>query len=88
MRSSILVAVLLIGPLFFLPLSSSQNEGINFHQDIPATNTITATPEITENAYPPELIENQEQTNGIVLAGILLVLIIVGGTAGYIRRKN
>ena len=88
MRPNILVAVLLIGPLIFLFLSSPQNEGASLQQNISATVIATATQETTENAYPPEIIENPEQTNGIVMAGILLVLIILGGTVSFIRRKN
>mgnify|MGYP005644475967 FL=1 len=30
----------------------------------------------------------REQTNGVVIGGIFLVLIVVGGTVGVIRRKD
>ena len=31
---------------------------------------------------------NSEQTNGVIVGGIILVLVVVGGTLGVIRRKD
>ena len=31
---------------------------------------------------------NSEQTNGVIMGGIILVLVVVGGTLGVIRRKD
>jgi hypothetical protein len=42
----------------------------------------------TPTPIPPELLANREQTIGIVLGGVVLVLIIVGGTASAITRNG
>lgn len=42
----------------------------------------------TPTPIPPELLANREQTIGIVLGGIVLVLIIVGGTASVMRGSR
>jgi len=41
----------------------------------------------TPTPIPEELLANREQTTGIVLGGVVLVLIIVGGTARAITRN-
>lgn len=39
--------------------------------------------------YPPEMLaRSAEQTNGIVLMGVLLVLIVIWGTISVINQKN
>jgi hypothetical protein len=43
--------------------------------------------EDTPEALPEEWLENVDQTDGIILGGIILVLIIVIGTFSVIRRK-
>ena len=55
--------------------------------------TFTAKPELppqtpTPTPLPPEWEENSELTNGIIFGGVMLVLIIVGGTIRGIRQKN
>jgi hypothetical protein len=37
---------------------------------------------------PNEILQNREQTNGVIFGGVILVLIIVGGTLSMIGRKN
>lgn len=37
--------------------------------------------------FPKEILENYEQTNGVVFGGVILVLIIIGGTLSVISRK-
>jgi hypothetical protein len=37
---------------------------------------------------PPEISEYQNQTNGIVLGSVIIVLIIIGGTLGVIQRRK
>jgi len=37
---------------------------------------------------PEEWAENYRQTDGIILGGVVMVLVIVGGTLGTIRRKT
>ncbi len=39
-------------------------------------------------APPPELIENQNQTNGIVFGSSLLILIVVISTISVMRTRN
>ena len=36
----------------------------------------------------PAIATNQTQTNGLIIGGVILVLIIIGGTLGVIRRKS
>ena len=42
----------------------------------------------TPTPIPEELLANREQTIGIVLGGVVLVLIIVGGTTAVITRNG
>jgi hypothetical protein len=37
---------------------------------------------------PAEYLETADQTTGIIFGSSILVLIIVGGTVGVLRRKN
>jgi len=47
------------------------------------------TPEVLPpTALPEDIARNREQTNGIVFGGVILVLIIVGGTFSVIGKKN
>lgn len=50
--------------------------------------TATLSGRITDTPYPKEWDTNYEQTNGIIAMGLALVLIIIGGTLGIIRRKS
>jgi hypothetical protein len=52
----------------------------------PAPVLLATTPSSSPN--PNEILSNREQTNGIVAGGIILVLIIVGGTLSVIRQKK
>ncbi len=42
----------------------------------------------TPTPFPPELVANREQTNGIILGTVVLVLIIVVGTLASIRSRS
>lgn len=42
----------------------------------------------TPTPIPPELLANREQTTGLIFGGVVLVLIIVGGTASVITRNG
>jgi hypothetical protein len=42
----------------------------------------------TSTPYPPEILNNHEQTNGVVFLGGLIVLIIVVGTIGVNRSRR
>lgn len=45
---------------------------------------LTATPTI----IPQELLSTPDQTSGIICGAVVIVLIIVGGTFGVLRRQN
>lgn len=53
-----------------------------------ATPVLSPTTTTTSPGPNPALNTNREQTNGIIAGGILLVLIIVGGTLSVIRQKR
>jgi len=42
----------------------------------------------TPTPFPPEILNNHEQTNGVVFIGGLIVLIIVVGTIGVNRSRR
>lgn len=44
-------------------------------------------PTLTPTPIPLEYLESPEQTSGIICGSVVLVLIIVGGTLGVLRRK-
>jgi len=54
------------------------------------TGTETAEPTPTPTPVPPELLENADATNGIIIGTVLLVVIILVGTIAGInlRRKQ
>jgi hypothetical protein len=41
----------------------------------------------TQTPFPQEIIMNREMTREIILVGVLLVMIIIGGTLSIISRK-
>jgi hypothetical protein len=45
-------------------------------------------PTVTPTPIPIEYLESAEQTSGIICGSVVLVLIIVGGTLGVLRRKT
>jgi len=53
----------------------------------PPTPTLTSLPN-EATPLPIEWQENAHQTNGIVLGGVILVLIVVGGTLSTILRRQ
>ena len=87
-KTGLLASLMIVGALFLLALTS--NAGSDRSQGQPPVVQTDATGQAvgTPSPSPTELAENPEQTNGIVLAGVLLVLIIVGGTLSIIRRKT
>jgi hypothetical protein len=42
----------------------------------------------TDPALSVAVSSNSEQTIGVIIGGIILVLVVVGGTLGVIRRKD
>jgi hypothetical protein len=49
---------------------------------VPFTTDETSTP------FPPEFMNNLQQTNGVILIGVLIVLIIIAGTFGVDRSRR
>jgi hypothetical protein len=62
------------------------------HDDRAATLTAQVTPNQTPNAkltpYPVDILDYPEQTNGVVLGAVVIVLIVLGGTLGVIQRRK
>ena len=49
---------------------------------VPVGNQETATP------FPPEFLNNLQQTDGVIFIGVLIVVIIVAGTIGTNRSRR
>lgn len=80
-RRLLLIAALIVffaaaasGPLGMVPAVQAQ---------VP-----TPEPQVLTATTIPAPVSNQSQTDGMIIGGVLLVLIIVGGTLGVIRRKS
>ncbi len=56
------------------------------------TDTLVPTPQFTptQTSLPPEYLANKEQTIGIIIGTILLVILVIGGTLGgaFARRRE
>jgi hypothetical protein len=66
------------------PRSSEGNAAIDKTTSTPVPVGLGETP----TPYPPEILNNHEQTNGVVFIGGLIVLIIVVGTIGVNRSRR
>jgi len=85
--SSILLLLVVWLPFFFMAGPNLEAGPVgNIHQVkavvIRNIGTITPTP------LPEEYLANKDQTIGIMVGGIILILIVVTGTLGTIRRKR
>jgi hypothetical protein len=58
--------------------------GATLHQAVTASPVITPTP----SAIPAEFLSSADQTSGIICGAAFIVLIIVGGTVGVLRRNS
>ena len=58
--------------------------GASLFQSATLTPNVTLTPTI----IPQEFLSTPDQTSGIICGSVIIVLIIVGGTVGVLRRKN
>ncbi len=78
--------IVLLIILFLLIILAWPNpaSGAAFHQA--ATSGPAAT--LTPTRIPAEYLSTPDQTSGIICGSAVLVLIIVGGTVGVLRRKN
>jgi hypothetical protein len=63
-----------------------------YHEDRVATLTAQMEtlqrPGLKRTPYPVNIIDYPEQTNGIVLGSVVILLIITGGTLAVIQRKE
>ena len=50
--------------------------------------TTSPSGEVLQSDTPSDLPAYRERTNGIVIGGVILVLIVVGGSLGAIRRQD
>jgi len=86
----LVLLVLLTALAWSEPISNKQFSERQLLQPVENTPTISgeisATP--TPTFLPDEWIQNSENTNDIVLVGVLLVLIVVGGTYNAIRQSK
>ena len=64
-----------------------QNQPIQNQENTPTINGDTS-PTPSPSPLPEEWVQNSENTNDIVLVGVLLVLIVVGGTYNAIRQSK
>ena len=58
---------------------------------VAATRTLSPTPSTSNLANTPspeEILANRTQTNGVVIVGGIIVLVIVAGTFFVLRRKS
>lgn len=70
------------GEPIFAPVSARDHNAIAIATPTPVK-TGTEEPRI-----PIEYTQNEMQTNGIILGGTLLVLLVVGGTVSVITRRD
>lgn len=81
------IGILAWGALMTSPsltfMQAEKDDHIPDEEEIPPP---VPTPNLTTT--PVEFTPNQNETDGIIFAGIVLVLIIVAGTLGVIRSKG
>ncbi len=80
--------LLIIATIFLITLAFSeplQQPRSRYSSAI--TSTAIASDTESTSGMPPEWENNSEQTDGILLGGVILVLIIVIGSYGVMRRK-
>jgi hypothetical protein len=77
--------ILLIAAFFIIASTLNPYQA---QQTDPSTTPAIQSTGTLSSPDPNEILRNREQTNGIVAGGIILVLIIVGGTLSVIRQKK
>ena len=86
----LVLLVLLTTLAWSKPFSNQPHREKQFLQSMESTVTVVdetlTTP--TPSPLPDEWIQNSENTNDILLVGVLLVLIVVGGTYNAIRQTK
>lgn len=82
------LVLLIIATIFLMTLVFSEplQQPLSRYGGVATATLITPGAEST-SSMPPEWEENSEQTNGILLGGVILVLIIVVGSYSVMRRK-
>jgi|WetSurMetagenome_2_1015567.scaffolds.fasta_scaffold146398_2 hypothetical protein len=78
--------LIIIFVVFFVIASAWKPFSAHSQNPTPTTNPILVSP--TPSLDPNEILKNRDQTNGVVAGGVILVLIIVGGTLSVIRQKK
>jgi hypothetical protein len=88
-RPGVFLAIMIISSLMIIALSDPYTASGNIQDSQTPTivSSLLATPG-TPLALTASVSDNPAKTNGIVLGGVLLVLIIIGGTLSIIRQKN
>ena len=79
----ILISFVLLAYQEPMPPSEGSRQEIT---ETPSSEVLFRLPDV-RTPVPPEMLANSEQTNGLIIGGVILVLIVVGGTLGVIRRK-
>jgi len=79
--------IVLLVVLFLLIILAWPNpaSGAASHQ---AATSAAPAATLTPTRIPAEYLSTPDQTSGIICGSAVLVLIIVGGTVGVLRRKN
>jgi hypothetical protein len=85
------VIVLVLSAIFIAALawstpSTANSAGIRF-TTASVTQTLNPSIEPTKTPFPPEYYSNSQQTVGITLAGVILVLIVVIGVIVFMPKK-
>jgi hypothetical protein len=78
--------IILLVILFLLILLAWPDPAAGAALRLAATPVPAAT--LTPTKIPAEYLSSPDQTSGIICGSAVIVLIIVGGTVGVLRRKN
>ncbi len=90
LRTILLAAVLLVfltGMSICEPIPETVYAKNLLQIKIQQNTPVPAQTSIPEDTIPPELVTNYEQTNGILIGGVVLVLIIISSTVSFITRE-
>ncbi|MDZ4159880.1 MAG: hypothetical protein U1B80_08825 [Anaerolineaceae bacterium] len=86
---ALLVVVLIFTTLIAwrVPLQRVNQAALPGGEAVLETTATSEAGEVDATPIPIEWENNIEQTNGIIMGAVLLVMIVVGGTLGAIRRR-
>jgi hypothetical protein len=84
------ILVILVVAVMFLFVGTAATKGTRPHPQAatltPAALTVTPAGKLTPSPFPPELLENGNQTIGLTIAACILVLIVVVGILNALLR--